>query len=107
MRMQEPFVASRSHNNFALTRSNTKTGMRTSMASSQSDTNLLHSSRQELAERKAVCATSIRHSPQFELRGAKAMPHSNASNSDLGLRRDSAGSNGFISHREMEFAKTV
>jgi hypothetical protein len=106
VRKQEPFVTSREHNDLALLRTSPKTGLRSSAASSQSDTALLHSSQQEFSQRKAVCQTNSR-SFRSELKGTKAQPHDNASCSDLATRRNSNDSTGFNSHRQMEFAKTI
>lgn len=106
VRQREPFVTSREHNDLALTRTSPKTGLRSSAASSQSDPGLLHSSQQEFSQRKAVCQTNVR-AFRSELKGTKAVPHDNASCSDLATRRNSNHSTGFNSHRQMEFAKTI
>jgi hypothetical protein len=103
----------KAHHREALTKYSPKAGGRQSFDSAGSDTQRLYSSHQELAERKAVCSTTVRHSPQS--RGATPTARdaprfrATASESDLALRRDSLRDADDVLHsqRQLEYSKTI
>lgn len=97
------------HHVAAITKYSPKSGLRrSSMDSNVSDGELLHSSQLELAERKAVCQTAVRHQPRPD---SGATPRSRASaggGSDIRLRRDISSARDVLnSHQQLEYSKTL
>jgi len=113
----EPLTAqTRAHHISAITKYSAKSGVRNSLDSSASESALLHCSHQELAQRKGLCQTTIRHAPgdtpRDRTRDGKARSISrdargNGSCSDLALRRNSSHGDLLDSHRQLEFSKAI
>lgn len=109
-----PLISSRVHDERALTKYSTKSGLRGSLDSSASEPGLLHSSQQELAQRKALCQTTIRHANSSGSPSGTPKPRDErrrgsgaASCSDIALRRDSGPGETLKSHRQLEMSKTI
>lgn len=98
----------RSHHIGAITKYSPKSGVRDSVGSSASDPILLHSSQQELSDRKANCQTAMRHaqSPRAGSTFRDERPRGSDPATALALRRDPGGG-AMSSQRQLEYSKTV
>jgi hypothetical protein len=100
---EPPTASGRAHHTKSITKYSAKSGVRNSVDSSASDPNLLHSSQLELAERKANCATSMRHNPQTVFRDERS---GSLASADSVVRMRGPGEV-LKSQKQLEYSKTL